>query len=127
VLDEGRDAALTNVRTHPGFTPRNLTSGLIPSTKGQIVRTRTGGLVRLTNRKAYARVIESGSRAHVIRPRHGKALRFFIGGAFVFRRRVNHPGTKPYRFLYRATLAGARTFEQHAAIKLGALARRFGK
>lgn len=46
-----------------------------------------------------AAAIEQGARPHVITARHARALRFRFGGALVFRRSVNHPGNKPYKYL----------------------------
>jgi hypothetical protein len=47
----------------------------------------------------YARPVEFGSRAHLIRPRNRKALRFKVGGKTVFTRLVHHPGNKAHPFL----------------------------
>jgi hypothetical protein len=57
-----------------------------------------GGLRGVT----YAAHVEYGTRAHVIRPRRRKALRFVSGGNTVFAQRVNHPGTRAYRFMRNA-------------------------
>ena len=46
--------------------------------------------------------IHDGSRPHVIAPRKRQVLRFAQGGAFRFAPMVNHPGTKPDQFLFRA-------------------------
>lgn len=49
----------------------------------------------------YAPFVEFGTRPHVIRPKPGRnGLRFSIGGRFIVRRSVNHPGSKPYPFFY---------------------------
>ncbi len=48
-----------------------------------------------------------GTEPHVIRPRRAKALRFVVGGAVVFARRVFHPGTRARNFL-KAALDAAR-------------------
>jgi hypothetical protein len=51
----------------------------------------------------YARYVHDGTRPHVI---EGNPLLVFqIGGATVFTRRVNHPGTKGNPFLVRAAQA----------------------
>lgn len=47
----------------------------------------------------YAFWVHEGTKAHVILPRRAKALRWFVDGQPVFARRVNHPGTKPNKFL----------------------------
>ena len=47
----------------------------------------------------YALWHHEGTRPHVIRPRNARVLRFQVGGATVFATRVNHPGTRPNRYL----------------------------
>lgn len=47
----------------------------------------------------YAAAVELGTKPHVIRPRTKKALRFKSGGAVVFTKRANHPGTKAKPFM----------------------------
>lgn len=46
----------------------------------------------------YAGYVVDGTRPHMIVPRNAKVLHFQAGGADVFTRRVNHPGTKPNPF-----------------------------
>lgn len=71
-----------------------------------------------------ATFIQKGTRAHTITPRNAKVLRFVVGGGglalpfggahasnVVFATRVRHPGTRPNRFIGRASrrwLPGAR-------------------
>lgn len=50
----------------------------------------------------YAAPVHEGARAHVIRPRNARALRFEIDGRVVFARRVNHPGQRAQPFLRNA-------------------------
>lgn len=40
-----------------------------------------------------------GTRPHVILPSKHKLLRFSSGGRVIYTRKVNHPGTKPNRYL----------------------------
>ena len=50
----------------------------------------------------HALPVEDGTRPHVIRPKHRRALRFpVIGGpgGFAFAKKVDHPGTAPKPFL----------------------------
>lgn len=60
----------------------------------------------------YARGLEEGNPPHIIRPRMGlvdfstdhysnrqRALRFKMGGEWVFTRQVNHPGNRAFRFI----------------------------
>lgn len=49
----------------------------------------------------YAIYVHEGTRAHEIRPKNAKVLAFKIGGRMVFTKKVNHPGTKPNRFMKR--------------------------
>lgn len=107
------------VQAHPTFKPR--TGNLQAKTDWQIARTRGGRIVKIRNTAKYAHAIESGARPHKITGRRGKKLRFVVGGRLMFRRSVNHPGNRPYRFLYRATTAAGRVLEQglaHAMIKI---------
>lgn len=53
----------------------------------------------------YALFVERGTKPHVIKPRHRKALRWPGPAGFVFSKGVKHPGTKPYRFLENAIRA----------------------
>lgn len=50
----------------------------------------------------HARAIEFGSKPHVIRPRHRRALRIPMEGGFRFLRGVRHPGIAARAFLARA-------------------------
>lgn len=62
--------------------------------------------VTLTNSVGYIMPLEIGSRAHTIRARTAKALRFIGGdGAYHFARSVQHPGTRPTLALYRSMRA----------------------
>lgn len=52
-------------------------------------------------KKMVPKYLEVGTRPHVIEARIAKVLAFYwpkIGGMF-FGKRVNHPGTKPYRYM----------------------------
>lgn len=63
---------------------------------------------------SYAQFVHEGTRAHVIRARRKKALKFVgRGGAVVIRRQVNHPGTRARPFLEQALqeIAPASGFE----------------
>jgi len=72
----------------------------------------------IANPLSYGEIVEKGSRAHVIAPRHKKALAFLPGGGTfaerfgskgtVIVRKVKHPGTKGRRFVEKTTqrLAG---------------------
>jgi phage gpG-like protein len=56
--------------------------------------------VQVGSNVSYARIHHDGSRPHVIRARNAKVLRFTNRrGEVVFARSVNHPGTRPNRYL----------------------------
>lgn len=64
----------------------------------------TDGQARLENfaTAPHAKWVHDGTRAHEIRPRHARALRFHAGGRVVFSQRVWHPGTRGTKFLEKA-------------------------
>jgi hypothetical protein len=53
----------------------------------------------------YLGYILSGTPPHLIRPLHGRALRFTVGGTIVFATLVRHPGTAPNNFVLAALSA----------------------
>lgn len=67
------------------------------ATKFRVTLGKRVAKVRVFNRSLVARVLQSGSRPHMIVAR-GRALRFQADGQTVFRKRVRHPGTKPTRW-----------------------------
>ncbi len=126
VSGELRIAAATGVaevHRNPGFKRR--TGATQAATRGKVVRTRSGGIVRLRNPKPHAHALDKGARPHVIRARRGKALRFVKNGQLVFRRSVQHPGNKPYRFLSRARDAASTSFHRGMSRRMAEIARRF--
>jgi hypothetical protein len=54
------------------------------------------------NHTAYAAAVHDGSRAHVVRPRRKKALRFEVAGRVVFARRAFIPARRGRPWLLRA-------------------------
>lgn len=115
--------AVNHVKAHPTFRPR--THNLQNSTDWRVVRIRGGRVIRIRNSAKYAHAIDLGARPHKIRARRRKALRFVVGGRVLFRRSVNHPGNRPYRFLYRATFAAGRILQQDLAHAMIRIARSF--
>lgn len=111
---------------------------------GQVLKVRSGALRRSIASKVeetattitgkvfssgdvkYARIHELGGTtpAHVIEPNKAKALAFAMGGKMIFRKRVNHPGSKmPERSYLRSSLremASEITTELKAAVVQGA-------
>lgn len=65
---------------------------------------------------SYAKFVHEGTRAHVIRARRKKALKFMGRGGVVIRRQVRHPGTRARPFLEQALqeIAPASGFEVHS-------------
>lgn len=51
------------------------------------------------SRTSYSLFVHEGTAPHQIVARNAQALRFEIGGQVIFVQSVNHPGTKPNRFL----------------------------
>lgn len=123
-MDEAGKFAVDYVGAHPTFKPR--TGNLQRKTDFKAVRASGGRILKVRNSAKYAAAIDSGSRPHVIAARRSKVLRF-VGrdGHLVFARRVNHPGTKPYKFLYRASNAAGRILEQSLHVGMQQLAKHF--
>lgn len=51
------------------------------------------------SREAHALMHHEGTRPHTIVPREAPILRFTSGSRIVYTRHVNHPGTRPNRYL----------------------------
>lgn len=61
----------------------------------------------VSSARPLGKYIQEGTRAHTIRARRGRVLRFYWakgprGAGVYFFRHVNHPGTKPNKFYQRA-------------------------
>lgn len=75
----------------------------------QSIRTeRVGDVVQVVADTEYALAVHEGTAPHVIEPKQAQVLRFPTKAGMVFASRVNHPGTKPNRFLWNALLSVAR-------------------
>lgn len=96
VADGLRTAALqaqTRARTSPLY--KSHTYGL----RGSIsLSTIDAWHQRLIAAAPYAGFVEYGTKPHKIEAKGGM-LRFEVGGSIIFRRSVNHPGTKPRPFM----------------------------
>ena len=114
-VDRAGPEAVRHVRDKPGFTHRS--GDTLAATKARAIRLRSGAKLVVSNRDRKAHWLEHGTRPHVIRPRRAKALRFFWRkiDQVVYFRQVNHPGTRPYRFLYLAA--------HHAGERIGVMLR----
>lgn len=65
--------------------------------------------------------IVEGTQAHIIRAKKARALRFQVGGEWVFRRAVHHPGTQANPYHERAQ----ERWEPEAAIQLARISRNY--
>jgi hypothetical protein len=72
----------------------------------RIESTRTGLQGVITSSHPATNLVLKGTRAHIIRPRRRKALRFEVAAQVVFAKIVHHPGTKANDFLGRALREG---------------------
>jgi hypothetical protein len=102
-LEKAAPEAQKHVRDHAQFTHRTGTA--LARTKARAIRLKRGGKIIVSNAARHAKFLEHGTRPHVIRARRARYLRFFWRkvGRLVFFKSVNHPGTRPYKFLERAT------------------------
>lgn len=128
-LAEAGEHAKAHVRTDSELERRSKTRSVKDATKARVMRTKGGKLVRLTNskmRRGYdvSVGLEHGTRPHTIRARSG-VLRFRSGGAVKFRKSVWHPGTKPYKFLFKASTSAYGVLGVSLRTRLARLARRF--
>ncbi len=124
VAEDAGKFGVDYVWKHPTFTPR--TGELQRKTDFKVIN--RGGkrlIVSLRNKAGHAAAIDRGAKPHKITARRRKTLAFRSGGQMVFRRSVNHPGNRPFKFLYRATTAAGRVFEQEMAHRMVDLARKF--
>lgn len=76
------------------------TMALYKSIKASTASTGRGGPVAtVVADNKIAMIHHNGSRPHIITPRRQTTLRFPVRGKMVYTKLVNHPGTKPNRFL----------------------------
>lgn len=118
----GGKHAVAHVWSYPGFRPN--TGKLQGATRAKVIRTRGGSLLRLTNSAKYATPIDTGARPHVIKGKNGGFLHFKTKTGWVRTRSVNHPGNRPYKFMYRAHHSAGRVIERNLTQKLSRIASR---
>ncbi len=100
--------------------------GVRDKTEFRIVRTRSGKVLKIRNTAKHAAPLDKGARPHVIRAKAGKVLAFRgRSGKMIFRNKVNHPGNKPTRFLWKATRSAYRVTGTYLEEQAKLLARRF--
>lgn len=93
-----REAALYGERAVVGFTP--VKTGALRASIGSRQQGALGW--KISSSLTYAPMVEEGTRAHTIRPRGGKFLRFTVGGSVVYARSVRHPGSKGAKMFARS-------------------------
>jgi len=122
-MAEAGEHAVDHVKRYPKFRPR--TGNLQDATQWRTIRTATGRVLRISNTAKYAGAIDQGARPHIIRPRRRKFLVFRVRGKLVFARKVNHPGNRPYKFLYKATNSAGRVLSQLLEQRMKRIADQF--
>lgn len=109
---KGRNGPVVRDLVRRGLNVESRAKQLCPVDTGRLRSSITtevaisgGGIpvVRVGTNVDYAEAVHEGTRPHVIVPRNASVLRFpSRGGAIVFTRRVNHPGTRGVPFLRNA-------------------------
>jgi len=119
VMDQAKIRELTTGSTGPVFLLVQSLTRAVETRARQEAPVRTGKLRRsikagpvtakgttvhgsVTAHAEHGIFVHEGTRPHVIRARKAKALRFVVDGRVVFAQSVNHPGTKPNKFMLRA-------------------------
>jgi hypothetical protein len=85
----------TLARQHVG----KKTGKLAKSIKPYLTSASTGLVMRVGSDNKIALLHHEGTRRHIIRARNARALAFVWHGKLVFRRSVNHPGTRANPYL----------------------------
>lgn len=115
------------MRNNLGWTQR--TGKTHQKTRIRVVKLASGALLRIANNSKVGRWLELGTRPHVISARDpiDSSLRFYWEkvGQVVFFGRVNHPGTRPYRFLRRTARHAFTHLQGRLRLEMSKLARRF--
>ena len=62
----------------------------------------------------YRMMVQTGTKAHDIRPKNAKVLRFEVQGKIVFCKLVHHPGTKENPYITRAIEATKKRLPEFA-------------
>lgn len=107
----GHTVTVTTQKARSEHGWRDRTGATRESITGEVNDTATGASGEVTAGENAAR-LNDGTRPHTITAVRAKVLRFAMGGQAMFRRSVNHPGTKPDPFLDRAADAAEEALEQ---------------
>ncbi|ADO45309.1 hypothetical protein Hydth_0913 [Hydrogenobacter thermophilus TK-6] len=80
---------------------------------GRAFKPRTGNLqrsitwymstensARIIAQADYAKYVEFGTKPHTILPKRRKALKIPTAEGYIFRKKGNHPGSKPYPYFF---------------------------
>lgn len=95
-IRQAAELALAVSREHaPGGLPETLS-----------VRAVNQYAVRVSSSSGVAIFHENGTAPHDIAPKDGRTLAFQVNGAWVFAKRVRHPGNKALQFMHRGMEAG---------------------
>ena len=86
------------------------------------IRSEVFGLEGFVSAGGAAGFIEWGTAPHLI-VAHGQALRFTVNGQTLYRKMVNHPGTRERPFMREAAERGAIAAEYGAEFFVGAAIR----
>ena len=62
-------------------------------------RTSTWAQIKIGSNLDYAYMHHEGTKPHIITPRDAGILRFSSGGRIIYSHEVQHPGTRPNRYL----------------------------
>ena len=62
-------------------------------------RVSRGQQIRIGSSLPYAHMHHEGTQPHIITPKEAGILRFSSGGRVIYTHRVDHPGTRPNRYL----------------------------
>lgn len=124
-MADSKKSAENFVEHKPGFTHR--TRKTLEKTQTKVIRRRNGRVVvlRVANNTKVARFLEKGTKAHPIKAKRRKSLRWWGFGRVIYRKAVQHPGTKPYRFLSRARNRAYLDFEKHMRPRMNRIASNF--
>lgn len=122
-MAEAGEEAVAYAKRYPRYTPR--TGKLSAGNEWRTVRVAGGRVLRIQNKVKYAAPIDKGARPHDIHARRSPYLHFLGKRGWVRARRVKHPGNKPYRFLYGATVIAGRSLGVKLQKRMSEIARAF--
>jgi hypothetical protein len=121
-LEDTGKTGVDYAKKHPRFTPRS--GNLQKKNKHKVIK--NGRVLVISNSAKYAAAIDKGARPHDITAKNGGLLRFRgRGGAWVSKRRIKHPGNRPFQFLQNATVAAHRFGGRDLRQRLTRLAAQF--